>query len=250
MLAPLLTPETWELLNALPEYDPQSADQLNHQLRRDGWSSDVVAAALTQMRLRRDARAKFGQFANRMLLTQQGLEQATRLPVAARHAQRFRSAGIDHAADLGCGLGADAMALASSGVRVTAVEADETTAAAATMNLLPFPEAQVVHSTAERWAAEHLGVPEPADEAADADPAAGPATEQLPEGLGVWMDPARRTGRGRLWDPEDFSPPLSMVTALARTGVPLGVKLGPGMPHDLIPPDCEAEWVSVESTLR
>ncbi len=249
MLAPLLTPETWELLNALPEYDPQSADQLNHQLRRNGWSPEVVAAALTQMRLRRDARAKFGQFADRMLLTQQGLEQATRLPVAARHAQRFRSAGIDHAADLGCGLGADAMALASSGVRVTAVEADETTAAAATMNLLPFPEAQVVHSTAERWAAEHLGVPEPADEAADADPAAGPATEQLPEGLGVWMDPARRTERGRLWDPEDFSPPLSMVTALARTGVPLGVKLGPGMPHDLIPLDCEAEWVSVEGDL-
>ena len=85
-------------------------------------------------------RPKFGEFARQMLFTQAGLEQATRLNVAARHAERFAQAGIRHVADLGCGLGADSMALASMDITVTAVEMDETTAACATMNLIPFPQ--------------------------------------------------------------------------------------------------------------
>lgn len=232
LLEPLLTPEGWELLNSLPPYEEAESFALNQQLRKQGHSPALVAATLTQASLRSEAQAKFGDFAARMLFTRDGLQQATRLHVAARHAQRFREAGLTHAADLGCGLGGDAMALASLGMKVIAVEADETTAAAATMNLLAFPEADVVHTTAETFMEQH-----------------GP----LPEGWGLWLDPARRdAGRGhsgsgsaaRLWDPESFSPPLSFVRALAQTGLPMGVKLGPGIPHGLIPEDCEAEWVS------
>ena len=66
---------------------------------------------------------------------------------------------------------------------------------------------------------------------------------------GVWLDPARRTtstsGTKRIWDPEDFSPPLSFVESLAGSGRAVGVKMGPGMPHDSVPADCEAQWVSV-----
>jgi hypothetical protein len=44
-----------------------------------------------------------------MLFTVDGLEQATRLEIAARHAQRFRGAGIEQVLfDLGCGISADA----------------------------------------------------------------------------------------------------------------------------------------------
>ncbi len=231
-LQPLLTPEGWELLNSLPPYTEAGSFALNQRLRKEGHSPELVAAALTQASLRAEARPKFGDFAQKMLLTRDGLQQATRLHVAARHAQRFREAGLTHAADLGCGLGGDAMALASLGLKVVAVEADETTAAAATMNLLAFPEADVLHTTAEEFMVRH-----------------GP----LPEGWGLWLDPARRdAGRGhsgsgsasRVWDPEAFSPPLSFVTELAAAGVPLGVKLGPGLPHELIPEGCEAEWVS------
>lgn len=231
-LEPLLTPEGWELLNSLPPYTEAGAFELNQRLRKQGHSPELTAAALTQASLRTEARAKFGDFAQKMLFTRDGLQQATRLHVAARHAQRFREAGLTHAADLGCGLGGDAMALASLGLKVVAVEADETTAAAATMNLLAFPEADVLHTTAEDFMRQH-----------------GP----LPAGWGLWLDPARRdAGRGhsgsgaasRVWDPEAFSPPLSFVTELAATGVPLGVKLGPGLPHELIPEGCEAEWVS------
>lgn len=224
-LKPVLTPEGWKLLNSLPAYDPSSSAELNMRLRKEGWAPETVAAALTQAQLRSEARGKFGEFADRMLLTRHGLQQSTRLPVAARHARRFREAGVKHVADLGCGLGGDSMSFAAAGLAVTAVEADETTAAAATINLRPFPEAQVVHATAEQYAENAAAI------------------------RGIWLDPARRDEQSRLWDPEEFSPPLSFVTDLAARGVPLGVKLGPGIPHELIPEDCEAEWVSIDGAL-
>lgn len=231
-LAPVLTPQGWDLLNSLPEYSADTAWETNTALRKQGWPPETVASVLTQLKLRKQARTKFGPFAARMLFTDAGLQQATRLPAAARHAQRFRTSGVTRVVDLGCGLGADALAFASAGLDVTAVEADETTAAAATVNLHPFPEAQVVHTTAEEFVAAHV-----------------PGDASVESGLGLWLDPARRDSSSRVWDPEAFSPPLSFAVALASTGIPLGVKLGPGIPHHLIPNDCEAEWVSVDGNL-
>jgi hypothetical protein len=222
-IAQLLTEEGWQLLASLGPYREDQSFALNSSLRKAGHSPDLVSAVLTQSRLRTKAEGKFGEFARQMLFTQAGLEQATRLNVAARHAQRFAQAGVRHVADLGCGLGADSMALASLDIAVTAVEVDETTAACATINLIPFPHATVVHSDATSVS---LG---------DAD--------------GVWLDPARRTtstsGTKRIWDPEAFSPPLSFVESLAASGLAVGVKMGPGMPHDSVPAGCEAQWVSV-----
>lgn len=223
LIAPLLTSEGWELLASLGPYREDDAFRLNASLRKAGHSPRLVSAVLTQSRLRTKAEAKFGEFARQMIFTQAGLEQATRLTVAARHAERFVRAGIAHVADLGCGLGADSMAMASMDIKVTAVEMDETTAACATMNLIPFPHASVVHSDA--------------------------MTVPLDGVDGVWLDPARRTtstsGTRRLWDPEEFSPPLSFVESLAESGRAVGVKMGPGMPHDSVPAGCEAQWVSV-----
>lgn len=222
-IAPILTPEGWELLASLGPYREDEAFRLTAALRKAGHSPEMVSAVLTQSRLRTKAEAKFGEFARQMIFTKAGLEQATRLTVAARHAQRFAEAGIGHVADLGCGLGADAMALASLDLVVTAVEMDEATAACATMNLIPFRNATVVHSDATSVSLEGID--------------------------GVWLDPARRTtstsGTKRIWDPEDFSPPMSFVESLAGSGRAVGVKMGPGMPHDSVPADCEAQWVSV-----
>ncbi|MGW9415870.1 THUMP-like domain-containing protein [Arthrobacter cupressi] len=222
-IAPLLTTEGWELLASLGPYRESESLALNSSLRKAGHSPELVSAVLTQSRLRTRAEAKFGEFARQMLFTQAGLEQATRLAVAARHAERFAAAGTSHVADLGCGLGADSMALASLDIPVTAVEFDETTAACATINLMPFPHASVVHAD---------------------------ATSVPLDGIdGVWLDPARRTtstsGTTRIWDPEEFSPPLSFVESLAASGKSVGVKMGPGMPHDSVPAGCEAQWVSV-----
>ena len=226
-IAPLLSAEGMTLLDALGPYDESEALSTATRLRAEGHSPELVSAALTQARLRTRAHEKFGEFAGRMLFTRAGLEQATRLRVAALHARRFAEAGLGHVADLGCGIGADALALASLGRRVTAVELDETTAAVATLNLAPFPEATVVHGDVETLDLSALpgGTPD-----------------------GVWLDPARRTtstsGTRRVFDPEAFSPPLSFVEGLAARGLPVGVKLGPGIPHEAVPAGCEAQWVS------
>ncbi|NKY08721.1 class I SAM-dependent methyltransferase, partial [Cellulomonas hominis] len=168
-LAKLLSPTGWALLSALPPYDEAQAMALSERLRRDGFDADLVAAALTQSRLRARAHDKLGEFADGMLFTPAGLEQATRLVVAAQHARRYVAAGTQRVADLTCGLGADAMAFAGVGLPVLAVDADETTAALATVNLRHFPEAEVRHGD-------------------------GLALDLAAEGVdGVYADPARRT---------------------------------------------------------
>src|SRR5690606_21847745 len=93
-LEALLTPEGLRLLESVPE--PESTADVARavsRLRAAGHSPDLVSAVVGQARLRARARAKFGAFADRLLFTRAGLEQATRMPVAARHAGRFRSAG-------------------------------------------------------------------------------------------------------------------------------------------------------------
>lgn len=216
----LLSPEGLRLLDEVGRLDA-TADVVRtvSTLRAAGHDGGLVAAVLEQARLRSRAAAKFGDFADRMLFTPAGLEQATRLRVASLHAGRFAGAGIDVVADLGCGIGADALALAALDLGVVAVERDELTAAVAAFNLAPFPSARVEHGDAE-----------------DADLA----------GIGgVWLDPARRDGATRLTDPGDWSPALDWAFDLARR-LPAGIKLGPGLDRALLPDGFEAQWISVD----
>lgn len=223
-LVELLTPDGLTLIDQIGGSDA-ATDVVGavSRLRAEGHSPSLVAAVLTQVRLRRKAVAKFGEFASRMLFTEAGLEQATRLRVAALHAGRFRAAGLTRVADLGCGIGGDAMAMAAIGLEVTAVDADEVTATVASYNLAPFASAEVRHARAE-----------------DID------TDEFD---GLYFDPARRTAghtqTTRLTRPEDYSPSLDIVFE-RRAAQPVGVKLGPGFDRSLIPSDCEAQWVSVD----
>lgn len=216
----LLSPEGLQLLDEVGDLDT-GADIVRtvSRLRAAGHDGGLVAAVLEQARLRSRARPKFGDFADRMLFTPAGLEQATRLRVAALHAGRFAEAGIDVVADLGCGIGADALAIAALDLGVVAVDRDELTAAVAAFNLAPFPSARV-----------ELGNAEDADLAGVG---------------GVWLDPARRDGATRLTDPGDWSPSLDWAFDLAGR-LPAGIKLGPGIDRDLIPDDVEAQWISVD----
>ena len=70
------------------------------------------------------------------------------------------------------------------------------------------------------------------------------AAELLTPGTAAFCDPARRTGSGRLWRAADFSPSWDLVTALLAGDRVAGVKLGPALPHTLVPPGAEAEWVT------
>lgn len=219
-LRELLSTEGLALLDSLPPYE-SAADvvRMVADLRKAGHSPVLVAAVLSQSRLRTRAAAKFGPFAERMLFTEAGLEQATRLNVAAQHAGRYQRAGLSWIADLGCGIGADALALAALDLEVTAVERDEVTAAIAAYNLAPWSNVSVEHGTAE-----------------DAD---------LSGVDGAYLDPARRDGAKRLRNPADWSPSLDFAFGLAER-LPTGVKLGPGVDRELIPDEAEAQWVSVD----
>jgi SAM-dependent methyltransferase len=224
-LVELLTPEGLTLLDQVAGVDAgDDVVATVSRLRAAGHSPTLVATVLTQARLRLKAQAKFGEFASRMLFTEAGLEQATRLRVAALHAGRFGSAGLRRVADLGCGIGGDAMAFAALDLEVTAVDIDEVTATVASFNLAPFESARVEHSSAE-----------------DVD---------LSRFDALYFDPARRTAghsnTARLTQPSDYTPSLDVVFAAAASR-PTGVKLGPGFDRSLIPDDAEAQWVSVDS---
>ena len=250
-LAALLTPDGLDLLDDVGSIDSTTdVARVVSRLRAAGHSPELVSAVVGQARLRTKATAKFGPFAQRMLFTQAGLEQATRLGVAARHAGRMRNAGIAHVADLGCGIGGDALAFAGAGLTVTAVDADEVTAAIAAYNLAAFGEdASVSHGTAEDAVSTIFGdvrhlrrfTPETSEDDAHL---RGNSTA-------IWMDPARRTSghsETRRVTASDYSPSLDWAFDVA-TRIPTGIKLGPGHDRDALPEDAEAQWVSAEGSV-
>ena len=223
----LLNPDSLRLLSSLTPISAKD-DVLGTvtSLRKQGLDAELVAQLVTQLRLRFRAKSKFGEFATQMLFTEAGLEQASRLAVAAHHADRFLKHGITSVTDLGCGIGADSLAFATMGLRVVSVEKDPETAALAAFNLAPFENAKVE---------------------------LGDAQEFNPDTQALWFDPARRnletkTESRQMVSPSDFSPDLDWVFSQARLK-PTGVKLGPAFPHELIPEDCEAQWVSHQGDL-
>jgi len=220
-LASLRTPEGVKALGTAAELaggDPLAAAAA---LRGSGVPADLAAAALTQAELRRRAVGKFGADAERMFFTRAGLEQATRSAVAERRAARLRAAGVRTLADLGCGIGADAIAAARSGITVYALEADPGTAAVAAANAEVLGLAGITVTHGDATAADLSDV--------DA----------------VFCDPARRRDGRRVFDPAAYSPPWDFVTSLPERVPRTVLKLAPGIDHALIPPGAEAEWVSV-----
>ena len=190
VLAQLLDPAVLERLDGI-DHKPSQELAIATRLRKDGIEPALAAEMLLQAQLRQEAVAKFGPFAERMLFTRDGLAQATRLSVAAHHARRMLVGEPDIVGDLGCGLGADSMALAGMGgaTRVEAIDADPVTAALAAYNLRSLDTVTVAQGTAEEADLDRFDA--------------------------IWLDPARRTGDGRttaarrLNDPEAFSPSLS-----------------------------------------
>jgi SAM-dependent methyltransferase len=226
----LAGPEGRAVLGSLPPYAEDQALAVAEGLRRTGLGADVVAAVMTQSRLRGRAVTKLGPASQRMLFTADGLEQASRAAVARRHAGRFADAGTQRVWDLGCGIGVDTAALAERGLEVTAVESDPVTAAVAAANLADHDRVRVLHSRAE-----DVVLPNP------------PA-----EDAGAWLDPARRVpgvadARGRtrrVFRLGEVSPSWDYVRSVAARLPAVGAKLGPGFPHAEVPDGAQAEWLS------
>ncbi len=220
----LLTEPGARLLAEVRELTPAEELTAATRLRRDHPAA-LVSAAIGQARLRQRAAAKFGPDAERMYFTGDGVEQATRAPVAAWRAERLAARGARTVADLCCGVGGDAIALARAGLRVLAVDRDPLTCAVAEANAAAL-------GLADRVTVRRAEVAELTD-------------AELAGHDAVFLDPSRRGGRGRTFDPEAYSPPLSEAVRIAGL-VPLAaLKVAPGLPHSAIPAEsAEAEWVS------
>ncbi|WP_254708387.1 THUMP-like domain-containing protein [Streptomyces lunaelactis] len=217
----LLTDEGQALLATLRDYDPAHELAVASRLRREHPAA-LVTAALAQARLRQRAVAKFGaDDAYRMYFTPNGVEQATRRSVAAYRAERFAALGVRSVADLCSGIGGDAIALARAGIQVLAVDRDPQTAEVARANADALGLADLIEVRCA--------------DVTEIDTAAYDA---------VFVDPARRGGRGRIFDPEAYSPSLSWAIAAARTRPHAALKIAPGIPHEIVPAEAEAEWIS------
>ncbi len=209
----------------LPLADPLAAAAA---LRREHpeLTPDQASLALGQAQLRRLAAERHG-IDEPVLLTRDGLEQATRPVVAAHRAALLAASGARRVVDLTAGLGLDARAFVRAGLTVTAVERDPEVAALLRANV---PEATVI-----------------ADEAGRALPALLAGLDAVDV---VFVDPARRdpagprqasTGRAQPErDPERWSPPWSFVASIPHPRV--AAKTAPGFAP---PAAWYAEWVSV-----
>ncbi len=221
----LLSPLGRELLDRLSGEDvtPDRALVLAEELRRS-YPPPLVAAALTQQSLRTSGRAKF-RHAGAMLFTRPGLEQASSEAAAAHSARRYE--GSSTVADLCCGIGGNLAALAAH-TTVLAVDRDLTS--------LEFAR----HNAAACGAA-HPVAPVCADVRQLAAGRARPGA--------IFIDPARRSGDRRL-RAGSSEPALDWCLALPDWVPAVGIKAAPGLPHELIPPGWEAEFLAVGRSLK
>lgn len=193
-------------------------------------ASDQCAQALDQAQLSRVAFDRYGIDASMLLLTRDGLEQATRPAVAQLRAQALVASGAKIVLDLSAGLGFDVRAFLQADLEVIAIERDPVTAAYLRVNA---PGAEVIEGDSLALIDALLSRLAPSDV--------------------VFVDPARRSGHRTLdgsrahpeRDPERWSPPWSFVVGLAARNVRVCAKVAPGFSPIHLPTGWSGTWTTV-----
>jgi SAM-dependent methyltransferase len=246
----LLTAEAQAALEELAGQDlsEQASLELLTRLRRR-WQPDQAAALLDQARLRRKADDKFPHPA-RLLFTDDAVQQASSRAVATYRAGQF-AAALNRLpltvhrpliADLGCGLGADSIALAEAGLPVLAVERDPVRARMAAANLAARGLAELVQVVCADW----LTLP-PRSGVVPGDDQAGWGADEI---TAAFVDPSRRAGEQRIFRLDAMEPPLSAVLALLGRVPALAIKTLPGIADEDIPPAAEVEFISERGQMK
>ena len=191
-----------------------------------------ITQAVSQSGLRKKLEDRWNISGADFLLTEDGLEQASRPLVARYRAEWIKDqfGANAHVLDMTCGLGFDALAMAQAGLRVTCLERDETIAAMASFNLRNT-SAQVINADATDFLVD-----------SDIDV--------------VFVDPARRDPQAarkadgssyRIFNPDDWSPSWSFIQTLSQL-VPVVAKVAPGIGDESLGAwDCQ--WISADGDL-
>lgn len=239
----LSTAEAQAALQALASQDlgERASMALLARLRRR-FAPDQAAALLDQARLRRKAGDKFPH-PERLLFTDDALQQASSRGVAIYRATQFARAlgrspnadarpatagyrSLSRVADLGCGIGADTIALAEAGLAVLAVERDPIRARLAAANIAALgldDHVQILH-------ADWMTMPLVVDAA--------------------FVDPSRRAGEQRVFRLADMDPPITAALALLDQVATVAVKTLPGIADVDIPERAEVEFISERGRMK
>lgn len=232
-LSYLQSDEAADMLAWLAANPPTPATHLATISRlREEVGAERAQALVETALLRQRATAKFSRAAD-MLFTRSALEQATAETVALYRARRFARTTPATIADLGAGIGGDAIALASVGT-VVAVDQDIVRLTMARHNA-------TVYGHADQF------LPVVAD------------LKELPplQVDAFFFDPARRTATStsgppsrRLWSLADYEPGFEVIERW-RPHVPHGcVKVSPGIDYAELPPESEVEFLSLDGELK
>ncbi|MCB9423068.1 MAG: SAM-dependent methyltransferase [Ardenticatenaceae bacterium] len=226
-LAFLLSPEgqKWLAAAAVIPITPQNHLQIASQLRQNLLPQQAQAVLETVL-LRQLGTVKFSRAAE-MYFVREALEQASSESVAAHRAQRFFAAGFEHIADLGCGIGGDALALAAQ-AHVIGVELDSVRLAMAQENVRVYGRA------------------------AHFRPLQSDLLELSPLPVqACFFDPARRDEYGRrLFSVHDYQPPLSLIDRWRGKMMGTAVKVSPGVNYAELPEDAEIELISLNGDVK
>lgn len=240
---------------ARAQSDPGSTLAVAERLRRE-LPRERVHLILQQVELRLRAREKFSR-ADVLFFTRRGLEQATDEWIAGYKATRFPAAVP--LADLCCGIGGDAHALAQRGA-LEAVDRDEIVALLAEANLRLVAASMPGASASEHAAGDHSadvggGL---SDGVAHASPHAT-ARVQVRDvehfdltSFAAWhIDPDRRPGGRRTTDVERHDPPAAVLDRLLDTNPHGAIKLAPAAqcPESWLE-RCQREWISRRGECR
>jgi SAM-dependent methyltransferase len=199
---------------------PAALDRLRKQ-----FPEPLARAALDTVLLRAKGRAKFGH-ADRMVFDREGLEMASGEAVAAYRASRFVAAGFRSVADLGCGIGGDAIAFTAAGLAVTAVDRDPVRLRMAEANL-------AAHGLSARFVCGDV------------------LSADLGGCEAGFADPGRRPGGKRVRAVDAGEPPLSALVARFPADYPLAVKLAPGVARsELADFDADPEFIAADGELK
>lgn len=187
------------------------------EIVRSAHGPELGPLALEQALLRERARVKHPRGAE-LWWTGPALEQASSFDVATHRAQRFGGPTLD----LCCSVGGDLLALPDGS---TGVDLDPARL------LLAQANAAVLGRQVHLVRADVTALP-------------------LPVGADVFVDPARRAGGRRVFDPRAYAPPLDTVLAWRGRVRSLGAKVAPGVDYDLLPDDVEVELVSLRGQVK